>query len=275
MDPCRPSVALHSSTPVPSTMALTFSQRNSLRTNRMRASSHAGRVARVVASLSLSVLLGTLASCGGATSGNSSTRPNPSTAASSSSADTSPKLSLLAGVAPQARSIDGTGHSAMLNAPTGVAIDRSGTLYVAEIGASDIRRITPQGVVTTVAGVPGVVGSADGTGAAARFSTPCGIAADGAGTLYVADTGNSAIRKISPSGVVTTLAGSAGLTGSADGTGAAAHFNRPCGIAIDDAGNLFVADTGNSTIRRISPAGRVSTLAGAAGHVGAADGQGA
>jgi Immunoglobulin domain len=121
-------------------------------------------------------------------------------------------------------------------------------LFVAEAGNRDIRKVTPAGVVTTFVGTPGVLGSADGTGPAAQFATIKGICIDAAGNLYVTD-GNNTIRMITPSAVVTTLAGTPGVTGSADGTGAAAQFNGLTGIAVDAKGDLFVADTGNDTIR--------------------------
>jgi hypothetical protein len=127
-------------------------------------------------------------------------------------------------------------------------------------------------VVTTLAGTAGATGSADGTGAAARFYDPQGIAVDSAGTVYVADTGNSTIRKITAGGVVTTLAGTAGATGSADGTGAATRFYFPQGVAVDSADNLYVADTSNSTIRKITPTGVVTTVVGSALVVGFASG---
>ena len=184
-------------------------------------------------------------------------------------------VTTLAGSSGGSGSADGTGAAARFSSPSGVAIDSAGTVYVADTENSTIREITPAGVVTTLAGTAGATGSADGTGAAARFSSPSGVAVDSAGNLYVADTGNSTIREITAGGVVTTLAGTAGATGSADGTGAAARFDFPMGIAVDSAGNLYVADTGNSTIRKITPAGVVTTLAGTAGATGSADGTGA
>ena len=111
-------------------------------------------------------------------------------------------------------------------------------------------------------------GTADGTGAAACFNFPLGVATDSRGNVYVADTHNQTIRKITAAGVVTTLAGSAGLKGSTDGTGAAARFNDPRGVAADGAGNVYVADTHNHTIRKIIPAGVVTTFAGNAGVEG-------
>src|SRR5205807_6164625 len=127
----------------------------------------------------------------------------------------------------------------------GVATDSAGNVYVADSGNNTIRKITPGGVVTTLAGTPGVTGSTDGTGAAASFNFPSDVATDGAGNVYVADYNNNTIRKITPAGAVSTLAG-AGLFGSADGTGAAASFNFPSGVATDSAGNIYVADAGNS-----------------------------
>src|SRR5437867_67532 len=126
---------------------------------------------------------------------------------------------------------------------------------------------------TTLAGIAGA-GSADGTGSAARFNFPGCAAVDGSGNVYVADAANQTIRKITPSGVVTTLAGLAGSSGSADGTGSAARFNLPFGVAVDGSGSVYVADTYNHTIRQITPGGVVTTLAGLAGSSGSADGTG-
>jgi hypothetical protein len=169
---------------------------------------------------------------------------------------------------------DGTGSAARFNWPFGVAADSAGNVYVADTYNHTIRKVTLAGVVTTLAGRAGSSGSADGAGAAARFSNPWGLATDGAGNLYVADSGNCTIRKVTPGGVVTTLAGQAGFYGSADGTGAEACFNNPCGVATDGAGNVYVADTDNHTIRKVTPAGVVTTLAGLAGSYGSSDGTG-
>jgi len=186
-----------------------------------------------------------------------------------------PQLTLLAGVPSGIGSADGTGAAARFRGPTSVALDASGNAYVADTFNNIIRKVTPAGVVSTLAGTAGAEGSADGTGAAARFSYPGGVAVDGSGNVYVADSGNNTIRKVTPAGVVSTLAGSAGVSGSADGTGAGARFDFPTGVAIDGSGNVYVADTNNNTIRKVTPAGVVSTLAGSAGVSGSADGTGA
>ena len=171
--------------------------------------------------------------------------------------------------------IDGTGGDARFNVPTGIAVNSAGTLYVTDSQNCTIRKITPAGVVTTFAGESGACGSADGTGNAARFSVPQGAAVDSTGNVYVADTFNHTIRKITPGGVVTTLAGLAGNIGSADGTGSAARFNSPRGVAVDSAGTVYVADTNNHTIRKITAGGVVTTLAGLPGSSGSCrcDGQ--
>ena len=165
---------------------------------------------------------------------------------------------------------DGTGPAARFEGPTGVAVDSSGVVYVAD--GNRIRKITTAGVVTTLAG-SGVSGFADGVGAAALFSYPSGVAVDSAGTVYVADTSNHRIRKITTAGVVTTLAGSVTLDeygypgpgGFADGTGPAARFEGPTGVAVDSAGTVYVADRYNNSIRKITTAGVVTTLAGPTG----------
>ena len=171
-------------------------------------------------------------------------------------------------------SVDATGVAARFSTPWGLAIDSAGNFYVADVGNATIRKITPAAVVTTLAGSSQNAGSADGTGSAAQFYAPHGVAADAAGNVFVADTGNKTIRKITPAGAVTTLAGLAGASGWADGTGGAARFNRPTGVAVDTAGNVFVADTENFVIRKITPAGVVTTLAGQPGVNGMLDGTG-
>ncbi len=169
---------------------------------------------------------------------------------------------------------DGAGTSATFSAPLGLAIDLAGNLYVADAMNHTIRKITPAGAVSTLAGSAGVPGFADGTGPAALFNYPAGLAVDAAGNVYVADRSNNIIRKVTPAGVVTTLAGLQGVSGADDGTGSLALFNQPSGLVLDGAGNLYATDTGNSTIRKITPAGVVSTLAGLPTIGGNQDGTG-
>jgi sugar lactone lactonase YvrE len=221
--------------------------------------------------------------------------------------------------------VDGVGVAARFTDPIGIASDKSGNLYVVDTGTNTVRQITPGAVVTTLAGMPGVVGNADGAGASARFASPNGIAVGDDGVIYIADTGNNVIRKIGSDGIVrtlagghggksdglgnasgfafptslvvgslgiiyvtdtsnhtirridrdglvTTLAGEPGVSGSNDGSGASAHFNRPSGITISVDGNLYVSDTFNNTIRKVTPTGVVTTLAGMAGTPGSTDG---
>jgi len=132
-------------------------------------------------------------------------------------------------------------------------VDGSGIIYVADTANHTIRKITPDGALSTLAGQAGLSDSLDGRGDAARFSSPQGVAVDGSGNVYVADTTNCTIRKITRDGVVTTLAGTATSCGSADGTGAAARFSRPEAVAVDGSGNVLVADTANNAVRRITP----------------------
>ncbi len=161
--------------------------------------------------------------------------------------------------------------------PMGIAVDDTRNLYVADYNNHSLRKVTPGGVRTTIAGLAGMVGSADGRGSEARFSSgfgSLGLAVDGEGNVFVADPGNHAIRKVTPEGVVTTVAGFAGARGSDDGTGSEARFNYPFGVAVDRRGNVYVADLVNHTIRKVTPSGVVTTLAGMAGRVGGDDGVG-
>jgi sugar lactone lactonase YvrE len=166
---------------------------------------------------------------------------------------------------------DGPAATAQFLYPTGVAVDHAGALYIADRGAHTIRKLTPQGVVSTLAGSdrPGYT---DGMGAVAQFHDPMAVVVDRSGRLFVTDSGSHAIRMIKPDGRVSTVAGSP-QAGSVDGTGAAARFNWPTGLALDDAGNLYVADSNNALIRTISPGGQVTTLAGI-GRAGSDDGPG-
>jgi sugar lactone lactonase YvrE len=169
---------------------------------------------------------------------------------------------------------DGIGMAAIFENPEGIAIDSSGNLYVADSGGYTIRKVSPTGNVTTLAGLVTQFGSTNGTGTVARFSVPKGVAVDANGNVFVADSGNYLIRKITPAGVVTTLAGTAGVAGSVDGTGSAAQFSSMNGIAIDANGNLYVTDA-NNTIRKITSAGVVTTLAGTPNVSGSSNGTGA
>ncbi|GHU60928.1 hypothetical protein FACS189445_1900 [Spirochaetia bacterium] len=166
---------------------------------------------------------------------------------------------------------DGTSTAGMFYYSSGVAVDNAGNVYVADTYNYRIMKISPSGVVTKLAGSSDRRGYADGTGTAAKFNVPHGVAVDNAGNVYVADSNNNRIRKISSSGVVTTLAG--GVYGYADGTGTAAKFYVPTGVAVDNTGNVYVADSNNNRIRKISPSGVVTTLAGD-GTYGYADGTG-
>jgi sugar lactone lactonase YvrE len=185
-------------------------------------------------------------------------------------------VTTIAGTALVNGSADGTGAAARFNLPFGITTDGT-NLYVADTYNNTVRKIViSTGAVTTIAGTAGTTGSADGTGTAATFLSPTGITTDGA-NLYVTDYGNNTVRKIViATGAVTTIAGTAGTTGSADGTGAAASFYVPAGITTDtDGTNLYVADYGNSTIRKIVIAtGAVTTIAGTAGVFGPAEGTG-
>jgi uncharacterized delta-60 repeat protein len=182
-------------------------------------------------------------------------------------------VTTLAGSAGNSGSADGTGSAARFKEPSGIAADASGNVYVADTGSHTIRKITGAGVVTTLAGSAGITGSVDGTGSAARFFSPFSLAVDGTSNVYVADSGNNTIRKITSAGAVTTLAGSVS-SGSADGTGNAARFNHPRGVAVDASGNVYVADASNQTIRKITSAGVVTTVAGSVGSIGSTDGIG-
>ncbi|MBA5686187.1 hypothetical protein H3H39_03870 [Duganella sp. LX47W] len=155
---------------------------------------------------------------------------------------------------------DGAGAAASFNGPGHIAVDAAGNLYVADTGNHTIRKITPDGNVSTLAG-SGTPGNANGMGAAASFNNPSGVAVDATGNVYVADFRNNLIRKITPAGLVTTLAGD-GSHNSANGAAMSASFAFPGDVTLDSAGNLYVADVDNYLIRKVSPAGLVSTYAG-------------
>lgn len=185
-------------------------------------------------------------------------------------------VTTLAGTAGTAGTADATGAAARFRFPLGVAADSTGAIYIADTDNHTVRKVTSAGVVTTLAGTAGSSGTADGTGAAARFNKPASVAVDASGNVYVADTLNHTIRKVTSTGVVTTIAGTAGVAGAVNGIGAAASFNGPQGVALNADGTvLFVADTNNHTIRRIAlDTNTVTTFAGSAGVAGTANGTG-
>jgi hypothetical protein len=193
-------------------------------------------------------------------------------------------VSTLAGLALAAGSTDGTGSLARFYYPSGVTVDTNGNIYVADLDNYTIRKVTPNNVVTTIAGFPGNNGSADGTGTNAQFGGIFGLAMDRSNTLYVADYGNYTVRKLKPvfnannqptNWVVTTIAGLAGVTGGTDGTNGDARFQSLRGITVDNAGNLYV--TSGTTVRMLTPIGTnwvTRTIAGLYGVGNTTDGVG-
>jgi len=227
-------------------------------------------------------------------------------------------ISTLAGSAYNNGTSDGLGVNAQFNNPYGVAVDNSGNLYVADSKNYIIRKITPSGLVTTIAGQAGLIGNVNGTGLSAQFGViegiaidssgnlyvtdltyntvrkvtqtngnwtvstvipstaglnqPIGIAVDTNGNLYIADSGNYVIRKVSVSGTMTILAGSIGQSSGINGVGTSATFAGPVGVAVDNSGNIYVTDSGASTIRKISSSGVVTTIGGFIGAPGLIDG---
>ena len=157
---------------------------------------------------------------------------------------------------------DGPSFSARLKTPAGVAVDAGGNVFISDAGNNTIRMITPADDVTTLAGLAEFTGTQNGHGAQARFNSPAGLAMDAGNNVYVADSANHSIRRITPDGQVTTLAGLSGVSGFINNTGTAARFNNPRSITLASDGFLYVADTGNHAIRRVSLAGVVTTIAG-------------
>ncbi len=204
------------------------------------------------------LLLASVAACGGGSDAPSNPIPPP--------AAITPTLSVYAGSLQQVGSRDGLGAAAQFNGPTGLVHDSAGNAYVADTGNHTIRKLSPAGAVTTIAGAAGQAGSTDGAGGAARFSSPSGLAIDGSGNLYVADTGNHTIRKISLAGVVSTVAGVAGQPGAIDGAAGVARLETPVSVAVDGGGNLFVVAGEQrlvgqtSVVRKVTPDGRISTF---------------
>jgi sugar lactone lactonase YvrE len=143
---------------------------------------------------------------------------------------------------------DGTGSAARFIAPQGIAVDANGNVYVAEFANNTVRKITPDGVVSLLAGSVRIPGSENGRGSSAHFRNPWALAADKNGNVYVSDNGNLSLRKIGPDGTVVTLADS---------------FGNPRGVAVDAAGNVYVADLANNSIRKITTADKASNLTAA------------
>jgi len=179
-------------------------------------------------------------------------------------------FTVLAGGAEGSR--DSAGTAAQFKWPHGLSIDTGANVFVADRGNHVVRKISHDAVVSTLAGSPGQFGAVDGDGSAARFRYPIATAADASANVYVADSSNNLIRKITPGGVVSTLAGAPGISGYADGNGNAAQFNNPTGVAVDKNGNVFVADSVNKVIRKITKDREVTTFAGSGGGAGTNDG---
>jgi streptogramin lyase len=191
--------------------------------------------------------------------------------------------STIAGASHSSGSTDGTNGTARFNMPYGLAVDSQTNIFVADSNNQTIRKLTPDGtnwVSSTIAGLALNSGSADGADTLVRFKNPYGVAVDTIGNVYVADTKNDTIRRLTPSGAdwfSSTIAGQALTPGSADGTDNAALFKLPYGVAVGTNGNVYVADTGNNTIRLLTPSGAdwiSSTIAGTAGtgNAGSTDG---
>ncbi len=172
-------------------------------------------------------------------------------------------VSTFCGTFNTAGSLDGAPGVALFNFPNGMTIDAAGNLIVTDSNNYTIRKVSPAGITTTLAGTALVQGSTDGTGPAASFVYVTGPVLDSTGNIFVLS--NYTVRKITPGGTVSTFAGGAGLIGSVDGLGTAARFGGGAQVAMDSSSNLYVADSGNGTIRKITPAGQVSTIVGQPG----------
>lgn len=185
--------------------------------------------------------------------------------------DTDGQVTLFAGTVGEKGYADGAAGAAKFASPLKLDIDKDDNLYIADRDNHVIRKIAPDGTVSTLAGKAGTKGFDNGKGSAATFSTPIDVAVDDNGNVYVVESGNNCVRKITADGTVSTLAGN-GSRSHADGAGEAAAFADPSGIAVGPEGNLFVADRRNHAIRKVSPAGVVTTIAGSAGSAGYVDG---
>ena len=182
-------------------------------------------------------------------------------------------VSTLAGDPQAPGAANGAGTNACFNEPAGIVVAANGTLYVADSANHAIRTVAANGLVGTFAGQLGMPGTQDGTGTNAQFNAPCGVTFDLSGNLLVSDTGNATIRRITPAGVVTTIAGVAGQSGFLDGAAATAEFGAPLGLAVATNGTVFIVDGGNHVVRELNN-GVVSTLAGNPKIWGSADGSG-
>jgi DNA-binding beta-propeller fold protein YncE len=178
----------------------------------------------------------------------------------------------LAGAFGQSGFEDGVGSAARFDSPLGLAIATNGVIYVADCGNHLIRAISPKGVVTTIAGAPGAWGTTDGKGPLARFNGPIGLALDSQENLFVSDSNNHILRKMTPTHDVTTFAGLPLESGFADGDRLHAKFFQPAELTFDSHGALYVADSMNHAIRKISPDGKVSTVVGFSRTSGSEDG---
>lgn len=188
--------------------------------------------------------------------------PGAATAAASEAGAGQPaQVFLMAGSISGDGNTDGYMLAAHFRDPDGVAGDAYGNIFVADTGNHTIRRITPNGMVSTVAGKAGEAGSRDGEGGQARFNTPMGLRIDSAGNLFVADSGNHTIRRIAPDGMVTTMAGKAGEAGAMDGSPGVGRLQQPARFAIGPDGVLYVADAVGGAIRKVAPDGMIATLA--------------
>jgi serine/threonine protein kinase/sugar lactone lactonase YvrE len=180
---------------------------------------------------------------------------------------------IMVGTVGTAGAADGLGAQARFFSPGCIAVDSAGYVWLADTGNDTIRKISPAGEVTTLAGMAGQAGELDrDDGAAARFTAPLGIAVANSGNIYVAEFASDTIRKVTPAGAVSLLAGSPGNPGWKDAKGDNAHFRNPWALAVDRSENVYVADKDNSVIRKITPDGLVTTLAGQHGAPGFADG---
>lgn len=181
-------------------------------------------------------------------------------------------LTTLAGVAGDPGPTNGVPGTARFNTPLGLAVTTAGDVWVADSGNHSIRRVSPAGVVETLAGASGEWGAVDGTGSSARFNGPVGVALAADGVLVVADSLNHAVRAVTPAGVVTTIAGQLGSDGWQDGPVTVARFCQPAELQFDAFGNLFVVDAFYHRLRRLDTKGLVTSVAGGVGEEGSADG---